>query len=59
MIVHERELPQRLLVQHGALLTPIAEAQELALRLGCSDLEPPAECSDGADKRPGSAGPRS
>lgn len=42
--VHARELPQHLLVQHGALLTPIAAACELAERLGAIGLAPP-ECT--------------
>jgi hypothetical protein len=47
MVAHERELPQRLLVPHGAMLHVIPEAEELAARLGLVGLTPPKGCVDG------------
>jgi hypothetical protein len=40
-----RDLPQHLLVQHGALRSPLPQAQELARRVGAADLAPPSGCA--------------
>ncbi len=47
MVASARELPQRLLVGHGAYRDPIPQAQELAARVAVVDLAPPGGCAGG------------
>ncbi len=52
VVAFARELPQHLLVQHGALRSPLPQAQELAGRVGAADLAPPSGCAS-AGQLPG------